>query len=434
MAVLSSLIDAVAAPILGRISDLARHAGVTRAVFALVGSLPLAGATLAVFALPAEWLGQRWIATWALLWNVLLRLSMTAVEVAHQALGVELTADYDARSRLVAVREGLGVLGTVFSATLPAALSGFGIRQAFGWIAAGHAIVLVASCVICMLATSTLRIDVASECKVSPIAVLQCQVLDSQGKFRPRAGSTRALIFGKGGDSVRALLWSQGLATLGAAMNASTFAFFVPQVLFQPGQMSFDPGGVLLGAYVLVAALSIPFWVRLGSVVEKSTALIFSCILQGMGFFAIFVLCGRGPGGRGGLVPYSIFGLTSGVGMAGSLIFPSSMRADICTQDEFHTGQRREGQIEGLFGLVSRGAGTLGVVLALLALSSSGFQEGLGSEQQSEQVRLVLSLVYGGIPGLAILAAIVPLMRGYSLDRCKQKNLTSMVDSRREEA
>ena len=59
-------------------------------------------------------------------WSIALSLSWTFAILPYQALGAELSGDYDRRSRITAAREGAIVLGTMLAAALPAILTGMG--------------------------------------------------------------------------------------------------------------------------------------------------------------------------------------------------------------------------------------------------------------------------------------------------------------------
>mmetsp|Transcript_33799 Transcript_33799/g.100399 ORF Transcript_33799/g.100399 Transcript_33799/m.100399 type:complete len:446 (-) Transcript_33799:125-1462(-) len=417
MALLASVVDGIAAPAIGALSDRARRAGLSRGIFALAGSVPMALSVVLTFAPPAESLGSaERLATWCVVAVLGLHLSQTAVEVPIQALATEMTNNYDMRNRLVAAREGLGVFGSIAAAVLPSVLGFLGARQAMRIVAGGHAMFIMVSVAICFAATAGRGRDATPP----------------PGKHKDGQFSTRRMIrevlLNKKDASARALLTSEAFGILGAGMNAASFPFFLPHVLLRAGQFNFDPAGLFLGMYILMSVLTLPLWVRMGEWLEKRDALSLAYMLQGGGFFMTFLLCGRGVDGRGGLIGFAIFGLMAGIGMAGTLIFPSAMRSDLCTQDEFRTRERREGKIEGLFGLVRRVFGTMGVVLVLQVLAASGFVEGHGVVQPLA-ARQAIRLVYGGIAGAMVLLAIIPL-RWYSLTRAKQQEMVASMEAR----
>lgn len=223
-------------------------------------------------------------------------------------------------------------------------------------------------------------------------------------------------------------------------MNGTAFAFFVPHVLFRArgdGSPGMDLTGPLLGIYVVVAVLFMPAWLRIADVMEKHVALAAAYMLQGLGFLSTFVFCGWGEAdvGAAGLAAFGVGGLASAVGMAGTLVFPASMRSDLCTQDEFRTGLRREGRVEGLFTLAHRVCQTMGVALVLLGLRLGGFREGFGADHSaSEAVHpqsayLAIRVVYAAIPGVLIILATVPLVRSYRLDRAQQAKQAEAVEA-----
>jgi glycoside/pentoside/hexuronide:cation symporter, GPH family len=132
------LVDAVAEPLLGRFSD-ALHARGVRAVLwvaALSAVVQALGLTALFFPLVD---GQAPLAAWMVAGLLLTCLAHSQLVIAHQAWGVRLGGDVVQRSRIVAWREGHGLIGVVVASALsvawgaPAMLAVFVSALVLGW-------------------------------------------------------------------------------------------------------------------------------------------------------------------------------------------------------------------------------------------------------------------------------------------------------------
>jgi Na+/melibiose symporter-like transporter len=133
------LMDALTEPLLGRLSDLL-YARSVRAVLwaaagcALVQLLGLSG----LFFPPAGGLAAQVL--WVLCVLLLTSLAHSQLVIAHQAWGVRLGGSDVQRSRIVAWREGLGLLGVVLASALSVAwgptamLLAFALALLLGWL------------------------------------------------------------------------------------------------------------------------------------------------------------------------------------------------------------------------------------------------------------------------------------------------------------
>ena len=117
--------DALNDPLIGIIADGWRpRLGRRRAMFLI--SLPIAAlAALMLFAPPAD-AGLGHLAFWA----SVLTIGQTGVFLTYSAWGAELADDYSGRSRIVAVREGLTLVGTLVAISLPFVI---GLENADSW-------------------------------------------------------------------------------------------------------------------------------------------------------------------------------------------------------------------------------------------------------------------------------------------------------------
>ena len=110
---ISLIFDAVTDPMIGTISDRWRSAQGRRHPFMYASALPLGLSFYFLFA-PADFAingTETTLFLWMLAFTLLTRGAMTLYHVPHLALGAELTADYDERTTLVAIRQACSVAG-----------------------------------------------------------------------------------------------------------------------------------------------------------------------------------------------------------------------------------------------------------------------------------------------------------------------------------
>ena len=102
---LTRAFDAVSDPLIGYASDRLSTRFGRRKVWLIAGA-PLAA--LAAYMLFVPFAGAS--ASYLLFWSLVLSLAWTGIIVPYGAWGAELTGDYDERSRIAGVREGLTIV------------------------------------------------------------------------------------------------------------------------------------------------------------------------------------------------------------------------------------------------------------------------------------------------------------------------------------
>ena len=111
------ILDAFTDPLIGIFSDRAVTRFGRRRPMILTGAILVAVSILFLFNPPN--LTATGATAWFALWIFLLFFTWTIVEVPYEALGPELTFDYNERTSLFALRDGLLLLGTFAAAASP---------------------------------------------------------------------------------------------------------------------------------------------------------------------------------------------------------------------------------------------------------------------------------------------------------------------------
>jgi glycoside/pentoside/hexuronide:cation symporter, GPH family len=221
------LFDAFIDPFLGRLSDrlFARSAGAVLALGAASAVVLAAGFALLFFPLVRE---PAALALWAGVMLVITYAAYSALSVSHQSWGAMLGGDEAQRSRIVAWREALGLVGVVVASItpqalgLPASTALFFIALTIGWLAWSRA--------------------------PRPVAKKAGQQTHLGALWLPlRHAAFRRLL---------AVFMLNGIAS---AVPATLVLFFVQDRLQAAPRM--EP--VFLGSYFVCAALSIPLWLAL---------------------------------------------------------------------------------------------------------------------------------------------------------------------------
>ena len=237
------LFDAFIDPLLGRWSDrLYAHSLRSVLHWGAVACVLLAlGFGLLFFPpLPA----QQHLVIWASVALLITYVGYSGVSVLHQSWGAMLGGDESQRSRIVAWREGLGLLGVVLASIVPVALglpastALFFIALAAGWWAWSRA----------------LRPNHAADYAPQPP-----QRPTRAAPLRWSSGQPASVWLPFARPGFRALLAVFIVNGIASAVPATLILFFVQDRLQAPAAL--EP--LFLGSYFVCAALAIPGWLAL---------------------------------------------------------------------------------------------------------------------------------------------------------------------------
>jgi glycoside/pentoside/hexuronide:cation symporter, GPH family len=329
------LVDAVLDPIIGRWCDRLFSRSIAAvlsasAVSAMVLALGLWGLLFPPAAVREA--GTTELLAWAGLLMAITYTAYSVVSVAHQSWGARLGGNEAQRSRVVAWREGLSLLGVLIAAVLPATLglgatvTTFAVLLTLGWWAWSRS-------------STPIAIKVAGQA------------------LRPGPSPLRQPAFLR----LLAVFVINGTAS---AVPATLVLFFVQDRL--QASPSVEPA--FLATYFLCAALSIPLWVRLVARVGLARTW-----LVGMAL-AVVVFIWAATLGAGDVVPFLIVCALSGIALGTDLTLPGAMLAGLIGQ----LGERgqREGAYFGWWNFATKLNLALAAGLALPLLALFGYEPG----------------------------------------------------------
>jgi glycoside/pentoside/hexuronide:cation symporter, GPH family len=326
------LFDAFIDPLLGRLSDrlFARSAGAVLAMGAAAALVLAAGFALLFFPLVRE---PGALAVWASAMLVITYAAYSALSVSHQSWGAMLGGDEAQRSRIVAWREGLGLVGVVVASITPVALG----------LPATTALFFIALTVGWWAWTRAPR----------PVAKPAGQHAQAGALWLPlRHAAFRRLL---------AVFMLNGIAS---AVPATLVLFFIQDRLQAAPAM--EP--VFLGSYFVCAALSIPLWLALVKRIGLARTWLAGMLLA-IGVFAWATQLGAGE-----TAAFVLVCALSGAALGTDLALPGAMLAGLI-QSHGQSG-KSEGAYFGWWNFATKLNLALAAGLALPLLGLFGYAPG----------------------------------------------------------
>nr|WP_315488833.1 MFS transporter [uncultured Rhodoferax sp.] len=361
---LARLFDAFIDPLLGRWSDglFARSATVVLR-WGAAAAFALGLGFAALFFPPVR--GLEPLLVWASAALALTYVAYSALSVLHQSWGARLGGNEVQRSRVVAWREGLGLLGVVIASISPVALglptttALLFIALAAAWVAWGRA-------------------------KSPPAVPVDTQTL--QGHVPP----SMTLPWSR--PAFRALLAVFVVNGIASALPATLLLFFVQDRLQAPPV--WEP--LFLGSYFLCAALAIPIWLRLVGRIGLARTWGVGMLLS-IAVFAFAMVLGAGD-----FVGFLLVCALSGIALGTDLAIPAALLAGTIA-DNGDRG-KAEGAYFGWWNFATKLNLALAAGVALPILGALGYVPGTRDPQALQ----LLSMAYCLLPcALKLIAAFL---------------------------
>ena len=352
------LLDALIDPLIGRGCD-RLYARSTTAVLAFAaGAAVLLAAGFGLLFFPPVRAPDT-LVVWAGVMLVITYAAYSALSVAHQSWGAMLGGDEAYRSRVVAWREGLGLLGVVLASVtpvllgLPATLLVFCASLVLGWLAW----------------TRALR----------PRSNKQPTTGDLWLPFRRPA--------------FRRLLAVFVLNGIASAVPATLVLFFVQDRLQAPKAIE----SAVLAVYFLCAAVSIPVWLRVVAHLGLARSWLVGMLLAVAAFVGAMLL------GPGDIAAFLVVCALSGLALGTDLALPGALLAGVIS-DSGDRGQS-EGAYFGWWNFATKLNLALAAGLALPLLGLFGYAPGVRDAQALQ----ALTIAYCLLPCVLKLAASAAL-------------------------
>jgi GPH family glycoside/pentoside/hexuronide:cation symporter len=416
------LIDAVADPLIGIISDNTRSKHGRRFPFLIYSTVPLALLFALLFSSPA-WLTGTGLVIYAMLCAMVLRIGLSVFNLPYVAVGAEVSDDYVERSSIATYRILFNMLGTFLAIGL-----GLGVFMAgkdgllhraayipFGWVCG--ALIVVAGLTAAYATKRALpRLHLVQPVEGPAVR----RFLRELGEvFRNRSF---VVLFG----AIVVFFVAQGAAG-GLALYLNRYFWGLSTASVQL---------VLIGA-TLGPIAGAPLTALLARMTEKKTLTIAN--------FLVFILtqlwpplarlAGFLPGPESLVVGILLVNaLLSGAALVGVAIGAQSMMADATDEHEHRFGVRREALFFSGLTLAVKAASGLGGFIAGVALDVIHFPAAIaakgGDVQLPADVIRHLGLVAGPLPAAITLIAPIILL-GYRLSRRRHAAILTELAQRR---
>ncbi|MGB0938910.1 MAG: MFS transporter, partial [Colwellia sp.] len=336
-ALIALVVDAVTDPLMGDISDNWFGKLGRRHPFMVAAVIPFPLSLYMLFTPPAG-LEQQGLFLWLVCWSIVVRVMLTMFNVPHNALGAELSSDYEERTKIVSYRTLLGYIGGIALSVI--ALNSFfkaseqfpdGMLNAQGYSSLGAlaAVIAFISMIICILGTKFAIPHL-------PKAKENQKKIDFSRSFKAFGEALKLKPF--------RLIFIVQIITMVAGGAGATFMLYLGRYFFElsPGEISLLTLTIVVG--LIPATLIAPI---LSKRIDKMPSLV-SCILIATCFSfspIIFRLVGIFPENGSTLILPILF-LTYVAGysffIAAGIII-GSMLADIADLHATKTGKRQEG-------------------------------------------------------------------------------------------
>lgn len=419
------VIDSVMDPLIGSLSDGWRSRFGRRVPFMLAALLPILVTFNLIFALPST-LGQVALFLWLMLLSVSLRIFLSIFTLPYQALGAELSDDYQERSSIAAWRWGIGILGTIAVIVLGygvffAGPGGVSNRAAYLPLSLTLSVLLLVGALVAIRQGLATR-DMQHEGEAVSEAIHLRLFGEMREMFRNR---TFCILF------FASLLFNIEMGVNQAlALHLATFFWGLTSVQMQ----------VVFVPAVLGLAIAAPLAGPLGKRFEKRTVLLigmsgmvlFHSVPQTLQLLGVIHLTSGTV-----LTVLSPVAFLSGVTMALSIIGFVSIIPDAVDEHELLFGTRREGLYFAGWAFAAKAATGGGVLIAGLVLQLIHFPTHLAEQAGASALpaQTVALLGFAGGPGGALVSIPgIALILLYRIDRQRHAQIIADLTGRRRTA
>ncbi|EOD00733.1 MFS transporter [Caldisalinibacter kiritimatiensis] len=372
--------DAITDPLIGNISDRTNSRWGRRRVFLLFGSIPLGLTFFLLWTVSKNWT-QFEMFIYTTITYIIHMTALTSVMVPYQTLTAEMTNDYDERTSLTAYRMLFSILGGLVGVIVPKLIVDGYSSDIKGFLIMG--IVFGIS-----VGLAPLFPFLGGRERGKPIKSSFSVKKDIKTIWENKPFRFILLMF--------LMTWT--------AINLleAMFMYFFKYWLKLDNQFE-----IIVGLIFIVAAIFIPFWVKVSKHQGKRRAYIL-----GIGFFGICII-GITFIQPGMLVTTFIMASLIGIGVSAAHVIPHSIIPDSIDYGQVQTGEQREGMYYGVLTFLQKVGTASAIGISGMVLDYVGY---IPDTVQSSQVLWTIRILLGPIPGIFLLIGIICIYF-YPIDR-----------------
>ena len=392
MFLLGRVWDGITDPAMGVISDRTRLKMGRRRPYFLLSAIPI-GICYYLLWTPPVGLADGSLFLYLTFFYLATYTFFTMFSIPYESLVAELSTDYNERTVLTGVREGLGLLGALVATLAPPVVNRFLLdeRLSYSYVAAVTGVVTAVLILICFF-----------KVKENPNYQRQISTTGLEGFW---------LIFKN--RPFRILITVLMLALVGSAF-VPILTLYVGDYLIKAPKIA----PVVIIAYLLSAAFSIAIWTRISRRIGKKETLFFGLVLSAV-VFTITIYYHEGTH-----ILWVIMGLLAGSGYGCILALAPSMIADVIDFDELESGDRREGIYFGVWLFVQKASMGITTFVGMQVLASMGY---VPNVEQSIEVLWSIKFLYCILPAICFAVGAVVLRR-FPIDQNEYQRIRSLID------
>jgi GPH family glycoside/pentoside/hexuronide:cation symporter len=380
---------------MGYLSDATKLRMGRRRPYFLISAVPVAVAYFFLWS-PSETLRD---------WGLFLHLTVaylatytlwTIFSVPHNSLGAELTMDYHERTVLTGAREGLGIVGMLAGSAAPPLFAAWfgGEARGFSYLAGVIGAITAVFILICFF-----------NVKENPQFQRQSPISLGEG--------LRALYRNR---PFRILVVVYVIAVIGNAFIPILVLYIGDYVVGAP-----EVAPYVISTYILMAAVSIPFWTRLSRRIGKREAWTRALLLASV-VFALGTYIHQGT-----WVAWLAVAVFAGFAYGCTMALAPSMMADVIDLDELGTGRRREGAYFGIWSFIDKSALGVAIFIGMHALHLMGYQPNV---DQPPPVIWTIKVLYFTLPAVCFAAGCY-LLRRYPIGQEEHERIRAAIDAKK---
>ncbi len=419
-ALIALLFDAVSDPLMGDISDNWHSTWGRRHPFMIAAIIPFPLSIYMLFT-PPTGLEQQGLFLWLVCWSIVVRLMLTMFNVPHNALGAELSDDYQERTKIVSYRTFLGYIGGITLSVV--ALNSFfsaseqfpnGMLNSAGYSSLGllAAVIAFVAMIICVLGTKHTIPHLSKPAKNE-------KKVDFSRSFKAFSQALKLRQF--------RLIFIVQILTMVAGGAGATFMLYIGSYFFElsPGEIALLTLTIVVG--LIPATIIAPV---MSKRIDKMPSLVTCLLLATVFSFSpiLLRLIGVFPeNGAESLMPvlFSTYVVGYSFFIAAGIII-GSMLADIADLHETTTKKRQEGLFFAANSFAQKATFGFGTLFAGIGLQLIAFPKQVDVSQVSEQTIYNLGLIAGPLPMLIYFIAAF-LATKYDLNKSRHEEISAQL-------
>ena len=388
--VIARMSDLITDPIIGSLTDRWRPGIGRRKVWVPIGVITLALGVWLLFNPPAQVGMVYFLASLALTY-----LGFTMTRLPYHAWGGELSDNYEERTRITSFRQTASLSGLIYATLVPAwVLQHKGATSAD--VLSAMSIAMLVALPVCGVLLFLFVPDRSTNASTEPLKIRK-----SLRQLRRNGPFVRLCIF------------------LLLGFVAETFRITIT-LFFARDVIGVGNIGIIYVFYFLTGLAAVPFWWWLCNRIGKHRALAAACGIVVVTNVAIFFLS------HGQTALFTALFIIKGFGFGALELVPGSMAADTADVDTAMSGERRQGLLFAVMGMVVNMGQALGQGLSLALLDVVGYDA--AGKNGPEQL-LWLQGLYTLFPLLLLLPAIWLILR-YPLTADRHRRIRAILDKR----